>query len=53
MGRGLEVVLGSGDASLRVLRPPARSVLKDRDQNRLGGRDESLAGDQKRAGGSK
>ena len=46
-------MLGSGIASLRVVRPPARSVLKDRDQNRLGGRDESLFGDQKWAGGWK
>ena len=49
----MEVVLGSGLASLRVVRPPARSVLKDRDQNRLGGRDESLLGNQKQAGGWK
>ena len=46
-------MLGSGIASPRVVRPPARSVPEDRDQNLLGGRDESLVGDQKRAEGWK
>ena len=44
-------MLGGGIASLRVVRPPARSVLKDRDQNLLGGRDENMLGDHNLAGG--
>ena len=47
----MKVVLGSGDASLRVLKPPARSAPENRDQNLLGGRNENLLGGYHLAGG--
>ena len=52
-------MLGSGTASLRVLRPPIRNALEDRDHNLvgdqklLGGRDEKMLRDRSLAGGWK